>query len=1170
MRNIITITVLTSLFLAAGIASAAEYEFYKGCQYPGKGLRPGVGVNKVIQPGGEPQEYSPRTVQWWPRKGHDIVEIEEGMPLRKWTFGDSNQILSDYGTVEAHLIGFRGVGTLPNNPPFVVLRLPDGRKRMFPAGSFGGEDRKFIIEVYEKELKRMKANSSKVKYTIRKDLEKSHPNIAKPGEPGTMQVETEHIVWASGSQSGDPNEPWIREANLAEGKRYRDEVMQWSENMWGLYEYSGNLMCGWDREEQHKYLITVPGTKRDGFKVIGGYAGGGYGGCGIKGASIGLLAHEWGHGIRMNSSYVGGGEAGADTCSTFAMPRPRGNHHTRRPERHVFGGMGGYGVTTFYNVMGDNPNWGHAWFCAMPYGHEDAGHTLLTIARVGEQRGLFDQGIRGLGDLLGEYAARVATFDCELEYTYSRAMFTPIRHWMEPVDLQRRIYRITSDYAPEPWGVNIVRLVPDKGAKEITVNFHGIHDPEAYSDWRACIVSLGSDGVRRYSPFWNKGPMKADVKPDDASHWLTVAATPTAMYLSKGNAKRNIGVFCSGRHAWRYPWMAQFTGARPGSPHRAVGDLTAKGPGRGGLIPAVPGTYAADYLQGEVERFTTLSENATEDRVKNGAKRDADHIKGQLESMARGKRHPNGGGWVQDSAKVDATAYVGPNAMVLDNAQVLGNASIEDFAVVRGSAIVKDNARIFGAATVEGNEVVFSGYSRTWLGNRAGSAPEKSSRGVKGEQPVVPLRPGTDQLRPDGLWINYAMDAPSNISLEDFYRYRADVSHGHNRALVPVNNGYLRGKPEFAEVDGRAGLRFDGKKQYAEVNPRAIDLGEATIVATVRRESNTAGVLFDFGTSKDNCMVLRFEQDGTPVLEATVGGKSVLKLQGKKSVPVDSWATLRVELDGKVASLWLDKEVVAKADSSFRPADVFPSEAQRRNTLAIARDRTGGFQGMFDALVIYHQVNPDFEKVPTPPTDAPTRPTTSVVKRIQKEMGDAQEIAERIRNMVREELAPLEAMKRACEARQNELLSRDEGLKKAKQVLAAAQAEGADTKKLNDLAKKVNDAEEAAWQQYGQERGWLKSFAYAGFGGHYNMPYRYYIEQRAKAIVGGGEMRENAGMVVDAQEAYADPANWRTEVDWDWRMPEEIDGRIDKLPLMKAWLEHTRGPVVKEKPTGAK
>ena len=267
MRNIIASYAVICLLTAVSV-SAAEYEFYKGCQYPGKNLRPGVGVNKVVEAGGKPQEYARRTVQWWPRKGHDVVEVTKGMPLRTWTFRSSDHMFSQYGKVKAHLIGFRGVGAIPHTEPCVVLRLPDGRKRMLPGGTFAQADRDFIMKVFEGEMKRIDKNRAKIKYKARDDINKSYPNIAKPGQPGTMQVQTEHIVWASGSQSGDSGDPWIREKNLAAGKRYRDEVMTWSENMWILYEYSGNLMCGWDRKEQHKYLITVPGTKRDGFKYI--------------------------------------------------------------------------------------------------------------------------------------------------------------------------------------------------------------------------------------------------------------------------------------------------------------------------------------------------------------------------------------------------------------------------------------------------------------------------------------------------------------------------------------------------------------------------------------------------------------------------------------------------------------------------------------------------------------------------------------------------------------------------------------------------------------------------------------------------------------------------------------------------------------------------------------
>ena len=37
------------------------------------------------------------------------------------------------------------------------------------------------------------------------------------------------------------------------------------------------------------------------------------------------------------------------------------------------------------------------------------------------------------------------------------------------------------------------------------------------------------------------------------------------------------------------------------------------------------------------------------------------------------RKHPNGGGWVADTATVSETAYVGPEAMVFGNAEVYDN-----------------------------------------------------------------------------------------------------------------------------------------------------------------------------------------------------------------------------------------------------------------------------------------------------------------------------------------------------------------------------------------------------------------------------------------------------------------------------------------------------------------
>jgi hypothetical protein len=310
--------------------------------------------------------------------------------------------------------------------------------------------------------------------------------------------------------------------------------------------------------------VTVAGTKRDGHKFIEGYAGGGYGACILKGAGGGPWApglwHEWGHGTLPNGVRLGGGEAQADMHQCMADPSMiKINRHLSTPWRNIFNGEAGYGYTTFYNITGDDPNWGYAYFTCLPHGVAESS-ILQTLARVGQQRGLFKNGIRGLGDMVGQYGARLATFDCELEDLFRGRYKAPPANVLESVDRKAGVYRIAMEDAPEPFGVNIVKLVVDKGAGEFSVDFRGVHDPDFYSDWRACIVAVGADEQRRYSPMWNKGEMKMKTRPGDKAYWLTVTATPAALFTDS-QLERN---HYSGRHAPRYPWSIKLSGATPG------------------------------------------------------------------------------------------------------------------------------------------------------------------------------------------------------------------------------------------------------------------------------------------------------------------------------------------------------------------------------------------------------------------------------------------------------------------------------------------------------------------------------------------------------------------------------------------------------------------------------
>ena len=55
-------------------------------------------------------------------------------------------------------------------------------------------------------------------------------------------------------------------------------------------------------------------------------------------------------------------------------------------------------------------------------------------------------------------------------------------------------------------------------------------------------------------------------------------------------------------------------------------------------------------------------------------------------------KHPNGGGWVADTATVADTVYVGFDAKVYGNAHVYGDAWVFDSAEVYGNARVSNDA----------------------------------------------------------------------------------------------------------------------------------------------------------------------------------------------------------------------------------------------------------------------------------------------------------------------------------------------------------------------------------------------------------------------------------------------------------------------------------------------
>jgi hypothetical protein len=935
--------------------------------------------------------YQLRVVDWWPKKGVDLIEEPKGEP-RTWTIRPESMTVKDRETAKwwpralrgktqfkAHLLGFRGIGAAQNPwnredvtkpwTPAVVLRLPDGRKRCFTRGSFSDEDEKYIVGLYEKQMKVLRDN------TFEEGFERvgasHHMGEALSDNPlytpGTTHISSKHYTATLGSEPPDDGgrSRWLMPEDKERAALNRKLIMRGWEDWWSYLEHGGHLMFYSEKlGPKYKYRFIVGGTKKDG-KVIPGGFGGGYGACsGGDGWWLGLY-HEWGHGIpSANQMTLGGGETMCDTGQLIGDPNAVGKcmFQVIKPWKNMFWGW--YPGAYAWSVIGDDPNWGYVFPYAIARMMSDKESSPMhVIARVGEKRGIFKDGIRETGDLLGQVGARFAEFDNELEAGLRGLFGFPTRVTLLEVDRENRRYRCDPKSSPEAFGVNMVRLVADKGAKKLTVDFQGHYDAKVYSDWRACIVAVDKDGKCRYSPLWNKGTMTLKTQPGDLRYWLTVTATPTALSPtegSKGELYQAIHVVYQGGFGYRYPYDVTLKGCRAGSPHTTPLDdetLGQKGlkagrnPGEGLNTACIPVTDP-EQRQHVEEALAVMAEEKS---------RYGQAAKWHLKNM-QGKRHPNGGGWVADTATVADTAYVGPHAMVLDEAKVLDDAVIEDFVIVYGNAIFKDNARAYGKLAVE--KGVFSKDARMYIRNeRKWSTQTHAIKNVPPDSDAPQKR--TAQLtKAPPMQANFDIVQAETSLLEDHFNERSGTIYGSHRDDRIFFDGVLIGKPGFTFEGVETGaVTFNGKDQWAEMPGELADLEVITVDVRFRVDSTRQQTVWMFGNDASSQLSLSVAR-GKLVLLGRGGGKKADCRGGK--VVSDQWTTVRAELDGTTMKLFQDGNSIVEVKAAFRASDAFTPGKVRMATLGARFGGATPMAGAVDHLRFFTEVLDDFENVDIP------------------------------------------------------------------------------------------------------------------------------------------------------------------------------------------------------------
>ncbi|MFC1601891.1 DUF6055 domain-containing protein, partial [Candidatus Sumerlaeota bacterium] len=771
--------------------------------------------------------------------------------------------------------------------PAVVLRLPDGRKRCFGRGTFSDEDEKYITDLYEKQMKVLRDN------TFEEGFERVTPSHDGNKEltnnplytPGTAHISSKHYTAILGSEPPDDGSKskWLIADDKERAALNRELIMRGWEDWWSYLEHGGHLMFYSEKlGPKYRYRFGIGLTKKDGKNVGGGF-GGGYGACGGGDGNWWGLYHEWGHGIPSGAMQtLGGGEALCDSGQLIGDPTEsihKCYFQMMKPWKSLFHGWYPAGYT--WNIIGDDPNWGYVLPYAITRMMSDGESTPMhVIARVGEKRGLFKNGIRGVGDLLGQVGARMAEFDNELQPALRRGFTMPTRVRLLEIDRNENRYRCDPVSAPEAFGVNIIRLVPEAKATELTVDFEGHYDPKIYSDWRVCIVAVDKDGICRYSPLWNKGKMSMKTQPGDMRYWLTVTAAPTALSPTqgdKGQLSQQTTVVYQGGFAYRYPYDVVLKGCHAGSPHTTpVDDETF---GQGGL------TAGRRHGQGMNVASIPVTDPDEREQVETVLKaQGGKNAQWHLNNM-KGKRHPNGGGWVADTATVDETAYVGPNAMVLDYAQVLDHAVIEDFVIVYDKAVFKDNARGYGKLAVD--KGVFSKDARVY--RRPDLVVDLKKPKIEGNDTDAPQKRYAQLIGAPPIQANYEMFQPEATLLEDHFNERLGDIFGAHTADRLFFDGVLIGNPGFTYDGVETGaVTFNGKDQWAEMPGQMADLEVITVDVRFKVDSAKQQTVWMFGNDASSQLSLSVAS-GQLALLGQGGGKQADCRGGK--VVSDQWTT---------------------------------------------------------------------------------------------------------------------------------------------------------------------------------------------------------------------------------------------------------------------------------------
>lgn len=573
----------------------------------------------------------------------------------------------------------------------------------------------------------------------------------------------------------------------------------------------------------------------------------------------------------------------------------------------------------------------------------------LAPADIKETLGLYAAHMAGLDFKKGDaYRARLSELLAQGDWNWQQIYTMPEK--VVTPDSEGSRYRIPTERAPQFAGLNIIPIEVTGG--DITVKLAPETNVKG-ADWKACVVQQTSDGKCTYSPLFGADETVTVAPVSGAQVYISVIAVPDldtvnryglpGIYDDKSLFSESNVPFSS---KTRYPYSLIFSGDNVSIKERKVSTDSSD--------PWQRATYAP---------------------------------------------HPNGGGLVASTAKVDATVYVAPDAVVKGSAKVTGNVRLLDHAVVEGSAVVSDNAVIAGYGMVAENAVV-SGNARVddcgLVMGRAkisGNAKVIESACVYGDVTMtddsvakgIAFAMAKGKLSGQGVidgdyyddsgktvskgtsygWTSaqsYSDSRPYTDKMLYSYDFDTDSSFSFSDKYTSTYGVTTGAKWESERTSAKGVLTFSGGS-CADIDRSVLytDNMEIQTAFLDREASGREQTLLMLG-NESNHLSVTLGKDNTVRAELAVSGQETQSLTAEKCYTSGEWTTLRLILNNDKAQLNINGKTAAEGSITAAPKDIADQLGYGEGMYRIG-DGTGK-NGYFNGSVDYIRFFSDEAEAP--------------------------------------------------------------------------------------------------------------------------------------------------------------------------------------------------------------